>query len=95
MSYKTILLHCNDQRRIARLLSPTLALADRFQSHVIALSVVPPISVITTGARRHPSSLTRTANSTVATIRSAARPWSRTTSTTPNGPASASRHSAP
>lgn len=50
MSYKTILLHCNDQRRIARLLSPALALADRFQSHVIGLSVVPPISVITTGA---------------------------------------------
>jgi nucleotide-binding universal stress UspA family protein len=50
MSYKTILLHCNDQRRIARLLSPALALADRFQSHLIGLSVVPPISVITTGA---------------------------------------------
>ena len=54
MSYKTILLHCNDQRRIARLLSPTLALADRFQSHVIGLSVVPPISVITTGAIEAP-----------------------------------------
>ena len=50
MPYKTILVHCNDQRRIARLLSPTIALADRFQSHVIGLSVVPPISVITTGA---------------------------------------------
>jgi nucleotide-binding universal stress UspA family protein len=50
MSYKTILLHCNDQRRIARLLSPALALADRFQSHLIGLSVVPPISVITNGA---------------------------------------------
>jgi nucleotide-binding universal stress UspA family protein len=49
MSYKTILLHCNDQRRLARLLGPTLAFADRFQSHVIGLSVVPPISVITTG----------------------------------------------
>jgi nucleotide-binding universal stress UspA family protein len=49
MSYKTILMHCNDQRRLARLLAPTIALADRFQSHVIGLSVVPPMSVITTG----------------------------------------------
>ena len=49
MSYKTILMHCNDQRRLARLLAPTITLADRFQSHVIGLSVVPPISVITTG----------------------------------------------
>ena len=49
MSYKTILMHCNDQRRLPRLLAPTIAFADRFQSHVIGLSVVPPISVITTG----------------------------------------------
>jgi nucleotide-binding universal stress UspA family protein len=49
MSYKTILMHCNDQRRLPRLLAPTLAFADKFQSHVIGLSVVPPISVITTG----------------------------------------------
>jgi len=49
MAYKTILMHCNDQRRLGRLLGPTLAFADRFQSHVIGLSVVPPISVITTG----------------------------------------------
>jgi nucleotide-binding universal stress UspA family protein len=49
MSYKTILMHCNDQRRLPRLLAPTIAFADRFQSHVIGLSVVPPLSVITTG----------------------------------------------
>ena len=49
MSYKTILIYCNDQRRLPRLLAPTIAFADRFQSHVIGLSVVPPISVITTG----------------------------------------------
>ena len=39
MSYKTILIHCNDQRRLPRLLAPTIAFADRFQSHVIGLSV--------------------------------------------------------
>jgi nucleotide-binding universal stress UspA family protein len=54
MSYKTILLNCNDQRRAAQLLAPTLALADRFQAHVIGLSVVPPVSVITTGAIEAP-----------------------------------------
>jgi nucleotide-binding universal stress UspA family protein len=49
MSYKTILMHCNDERRLARLLGPTIALADKFHAHVIGLSVVPPVSVITTG----------------------------------------------
>jgi nucleotide-binding universal stress UspA family protein len=49
MSYKTILLHCNDERRLARLLASALAFADKFQSHVIGLSVAPPISVVTTG----------------------------------------------
>jgi nucleotide-binding universal stress UspA family protein len=49
MSYKTILMHCNDQRRLSRLLAPAIAFADRFQSHLIGLSVVPPVSVITTG----------------------------------------------
>jgi nucleotide-binding universal stress UspA family protein len=49
MSYKTILLHCNDPRRLPRLLAPVTAFADRFQAHVIGLSVVPPLSVITTG----------------------------------------------
>jgi len=49
MSYKTILMHCNDERRLSRLLAPTIAFAERFQSHVIGLSVVPPISVVTTG----------------------------------------------
>jgi nucleotide-binding universal stress UspA family protein len=49
MSYKTTLMHCNDPRRLARLLAPTIVLADKFHSHVIGLSVVPPISVVTTG----------------------------------------------
>ena len=49
MSYKSILMHCNDERRLSRLLAPTLAFAGRFRAHVIGLSVVPPLSVITTG----------------------------------------------
>jgi nucleotide-binding universal stress UspA family protein len=49
MPYKTILMHCNDRRRIERLLAPAVRLADTFQAHLIGLSVVPPIAVIATG----------------------------------------------
>jgi nucleotide-binding universal stress UspA family protein len=50
--YRTILLHCNDTRRIKTLLAPTLNLAEAFQAHLTALSVVPPI--IVTGAPSGP-----------------------------------------
>lgn len=49
MPYKTILLHCNDKRRIAKLLAPTVHLAETFQAHLLGLSVVPPVSIVTTG----------------------------------------------
>jgi nucleotide-binding universal stress UspA family protein len=49
VSYKTILMHCNDKRRIAGLLAPTVRLAETFQSHLIGLSIVPPISVVAGG----------------------------------------------
>jgi nucleotide-binding universal stress UspA family protein len=54
MTYKTILMHCNDKRRINTLLAPTVKLASTFQSHVIGLSVVPPVSVVATGALEAP-----------------------------------------
>ncbi len=50
MAYKTILIHCNDARRIKTLLAPAVALAETFQSHLIGLSVVPPVAIISTGA---------------------------------------------
>jgi nucleotide-binding universal stress UspA family protein len=50
MSYKTILVHCNDRRRIEALLAPAVSLAERFQSHLIGLSVVPPVTIISAGA---------------------------------------------
>jgi nucleotide-binding universal stress UspA family protein len=50
MAYKTILMHCNDKRRIASLLAPTVSLAEKFQAHLIGLSVVPPVRVISMGA---------------------------------------------
>jgi nucleotide-binding universal stress UspA family protein len=57
MSYKTILLHCNDKRRIASLLAPTMHLAETFQAHLLGLSVVPPVAVIATGAPGAPPML--------------------------------------
>lgn len=49
MAYKTILVHCNDQRRIKTLLVPALRLAEANQAHLLALSVVPPVAVISAG----------------------------------------------
>ena len=50
MPYKTILLHCNDGRRIEPLLAATVTLAERFQAHVLGLSIVPPVEIISTHA---------------------------------------------
>lgn len=49
MPYRTILVHCNDKRRIAALLAPTVGLAEKFQAHLIGLSVVPPVAIISMG----------------------------------------------
>jgi nucleotide-binding universal stress UspA family protein len=49
VSYKTILVHCNDKRRIETLLAPTVRLAETFQAHLLGLSVVPPVSVVAGG----------------------------------------------
>ena len=51
--HKTIVMHCNDKRRISALLAPTVSLADTFEAHLTALSVVPP--VIVTGAPSGPA----------------------------------------
>lgn len=37
MSYKTILMHCNDKRRIEALLAATVHLAEKFQAHLLGL----------------------------------------------------------
>jgi nucleotide-binding universal stress UspA family protein len=46
MSYKTILVHCNDRRRIEKLLAPAASLAETFQAYLIGLSVVPPVVIV-------------------------------------------------
>jgi hypothetical protein len=45
--YKTILMHCNDKRRIRNVLPPAVELCERCQAHLTALSVVPPIAIFT------------------------------------------------
>jgi nucleotide-binding universal stress UspA family protein len=45
--YKTNLMHVNDSRRIERLPMPSVALAEMVQAHLLALSVVPSVAVIT------------------------------------------------
>jgi len=57
MSYRTILVHCNDRRRIETLLAPAVNLADAFQAHLIGLSVVPPVVVVPTGAALGPPAI--------------------------------------
>ena len=46
MAYRTILVHLNDERRMMRLLGPTIALAERWNAHVIAASALPPLYVL-------------------------------------------------
>lgn len=49
MTYKTILVHCNDLRRVARVTGAAVEIADRFGAHLIGLSVAPPVHLIPAG----------------------------------------------
>jgi nucleotide-binding universal stress UspA family protein len=49
MSYKTILAHLNDKRRVARIANVAAQLASRFGAHLIGLSVAPPERLIPAG----------------------------------------------
>jgi nucleotide-binding universal stress UspA family protein len=57
MSYRTILVHCNDKRRVERIVRPAVELAGRFQAHVIGLSVAPPVRVVPAGMPGAPDTL--------------------------------------
>ena len=69
MSYKTILTHCNDMRRIGPLLATAVTLAERFQAHLLALSVAPPWRSLRLDQVCRRWLLTRIANSTAARAR--------------------------
>lgn len=45
MSYKTILVHINDERRLPGLLQAAVGMAERHHAHLIGLSVMPPVII--------------------------------------------------
>ncbi len=58
MSFKTILLHVNDERRVAGLVSVAAAIAERNEAHLIGLYAMPPVP--TYGATAFGAGLIRT-----------------------------------
>jgi nucleotide-binding universal stress UspA family protein len=57
MSYKTILVHCNDKQRVSRTVGAAGELAERFQAHLVGLSVSPPVLVVPTGMPGTPDTM--------------------------------------
>ena len=57
MAYKTILVHCADKRRVARLVGAAVEVGEKFQAHLIGLSVSPPVRVVPTGMPGSPDTL--------------------------------------
>lgn len=57
MGYRTILVHCNDVRRIDAAVGPAAVLAERFQACLIGLSIVPPILVLPAGMPGTPDTM--------------------------------------
>ena len=55
MAYKTILAHCNDKRRIARVTGIASELAARFGAHLVGLSVAPPVYLVPAGMPGNPN----------------------------------------
>jgi nucleotide-binding universal stress UspA family protein len=49
MSYKTILVHCNDSERLRRLVGVAAPLAAAFGARLVGVSVIPPVAVIPAG----------------------------------------------
>jgi nucleotide-binding universal stress UspA family protein len=57
MSYKTIVVHCNDKKRIGRTVGVAVELAEPFRAHLIGLSVSPPVLVVPAGVPGVPDPL--------------------------------------
>ncbi|RPI41428.1 MAG: hypothetical protein EHM67_08285, partial [Hyphomicrobiaceae bacterium] len=57
MPYKTVLVHCNDKSRMARILAAATQVAAEFQAHLIGLSVTPPVVIIPTGMPGTPDTM--------------------------------------
>ena len=57
MSYRTVLVHCNDRRRIKRLVEAAGEVASRFNAHLIGLSISPPVFVFPGGMPGTPDTI--------------------------------------
>ena len=57
MAYKTILVHCNDKKRVGRIVGAAVELAERFQAHLVGLSVAPPVLVVPAGVPGSPDTM--------------------------------------
>jgi nucleotide-binding universal stress UspA family protein len=57
MAYKTILVHCNDKKRVGRTVGAAVELAERSQAHLIGLSVSPPVLVVPAGVPGTPDTM--------------------------------------
>ena len=57
MAYKTVLVHCNDKRRIARVVEAAAEVAHRFQAHLTGVSVTPPVAIIPSGMPGAPDAI--------------------------------------
>ena len=57
MAYKTVLVHCNDGRRIARVVEAAAEVAHRFQAHLVGVSVTPPVAIIPSGMPGAPDAI--------------------------------------
>jgi hypothetical protein len=58
MAYKTILVRCNDTRRVGRIVGAAVELADRFQAHLVGHSVSPPVLAVPAGVPGTPDTMT-------------------------------------
>ena len=57
MVYKTVLVHCNDGKRIARVMDVAVDVAQRFQAHLVGVSVTPPVAIIPSGMPGTPDAI--------------------------------------
>jgi nucleotide-binding universal stress UspA family protein len=57
MTYKTVLVHCNYARRIARVAEAAAEVAHRSQAHLVGVSVTPPVAIIPSGMPGAPDAI--------------------------------------
>jgi nucleotide-binding universal stress UspA family protein len=57
MPYRTVLVHCNDKSRMARVLAPATQVAAGFEAHLVGLSVTPPVVIVPTGMPGAPDTM--------------------------------------